>query len=77
MRSKLLVVFFVFTSVAQAEVLSEEDKLSLEAEELQVQKFFPQYRVNFDPKKEQDVVYKVFLRELEEKEKSNSPKLGK
>ena len=72
---KFILIFFLFFlaffSVGEEVSVSEEEKLKLEKEELRVQDTFPQYRMNFSHKSVQEEVYQEFLRELEEKEKSD------
>lgn len=63
--------FFPLSLVGKESAVSEEEKLKLEKEELQVQETFPQYRMDFYHKSVQEEVYNEFLQELKEKEKSN------
>ena len=73
MHLKLIPGFLLFLLplflVGEEKPVSEEEKLILEKEELQVQDTFPQYRVNFYHKSVQKEVYNEFLQELKEKEK--------
>ncbi len=71
-----VIVFFFFSFLplslmGEESTVSEEEKLKLEKEELQVQETFPQYRMDFYHKSVQEEVYNEFLQELKEKEKSD------
>ena len=63
--------FFPLSLMGEESTVSEEEKLKLEKEELQVQETFPQYRMDFHHKSVQEEVYNEFLQELKEKEKSD------
>lgn len=73
MNLKLFLFFYFlpFFAIGAENIVSEEEKLDLEKEELQVQDTFPYYRVDFNHKSVQEEVYNEFLKELAEKEKSD------
>ena len=66
----LFLLFFSFFVVAEEMHLFSEEE-DREAEELQIQETFPQYKVDFYHKAVEEKVYNELLKELKDKEKSN------